>query len=836
MNLYLPVQIRNKKMHVLKLQVPQRGKKIKPIFSFIVERTEHCLLNIDTVTPILISDSGAARNIDISDHSFFIRRENVEAIKDYIDTTFIKDMPLYRASIVALDNLKNKTDNAKDCFVNLPTGTPDDDLLCLAADNMIEDHFVLIIDYKDATGNTYLDVIRYYMYHEGEATAASIDFGSEASQVRIVNTLANENLVSLFKEIADPSGEKWTNTHRFWQGSDEADENKGLFKSVFFIDQNPGMTKFGDVPMKNDENTFVQILNKYEADAVKDFEVYPNSKLLEIAGEDLGLSSKSINFPANNDKEVIATNPSISDGEQQEKISRIITSQFLYAIIHKIKNSEVCLRLILLVPNVYYQYKVHYLMESLYQDFDIFKQNDKSIKLRGMEVDVLSESDASFLGYNQSEEIKKGEYILIIDAGKGTTDFSILQKIDTDKKFRGIYRNGIPASGNVVTYSFYEALVDYCKQYWETDVVELLKKETARGDKIQFMDLLEKLKAEYSNNNWHKSGQNIDSKSKITNLSELNKAIRLEFIDKKNHIPNIESYIGIDPEGNMVGERNTNIQKITSMLYEKLNLFMQDNPGIKFAGAILTGRGFLFNPFAESIKQKLVDAKWIANKSLIHRINDIKAKNVCVIGAFRSNESFNINNNSSLISYPMVSTKQRQNIIGKILQILGIYKLLKLINRLNSQANDNAFFYNGITTFGKEQLVNISGRKYRIDTNLVDKCTLFFVGEHFLWQIGENEVKSLECKKAIADNRAVEQTDDNSLTKELVIKSLFPFVNKSIDIADFIDSHVEVQSLPENSSTSENNEEEATTHQQMPTDVILDDSYETSGDQDNILD
>ena len=272
------------------------------------------------------------------------------------------------------------------------------------------------------------------------------------------------------------------------------------------------------------------------------------------------------------------------------------------------------------------------------------------------------------------------------------------------------------------------------------------------------------------------------------------------------------------------------------MLYEKLNLFMQDNPGIKFAGAILTGRGFLFNPFAESIKQMLVNAKWIENKSLIHRINDIKAKNVCVIGAFRSNESFNINNNSSLISYPIVSTKQQQNIFGRLMQIIGVYKLLNLIHRLQSQSNENAFFYNGITTFGKEQLVNISGRKYRIDTNLVDKCTLFFVGEHFLWQIGEKEVKLLECKRFIADNRAVEQTDDNLLTKELVIKSLFPFVNKSIDIADFIDSHIEVQSQPENSSASGNKEGEVTKPKQEPTDVLLDDSHDISGGQDDILD
>ena len=323
MNLYLPVQIRNKKMHVLKLQVLQQGKKIKPIFSFIVERTEHCLLNIDTATPILISDSGAARNINISDYSFFIKRENIEAIEDYVDTTYIKDMPLYRASIVSLDDLKNRTDNAKDCMVKLPTGTPDEDLLSLAADNNIEDNFVLIIDFKDVDGNTYLNVIRYYMYDEGEATAASIDFGSEASQVRIANALANENLVGLFKEIIDPNGKKYGDIHRFWQGSDEGNNgNNGLFKSVFFINQNPGDTKFGDIPMKNGDETFVQILNKYETQAVKGLEVYPNSKLLEIAGDDLGLSTQRINFKEGSDNDVIAINPSISDRWQQEKIHR----------------------------------------------------------------------------------------------------------------------------------------------------------------------------------------------------------------------------------------------------------------------------------------------------------------------------------------------------------------------------------------------------------------------------------------------------------------------------------------------------------------------------------
>lgn len=839
MNLYLPVKIRGTKMHVLKLQVPQNGNKIKPIFSFIVERASNRLLNIDTDTPILISDSGATRNINISDHSFFIKRENIKDIEDYIDTTYIKDMPLYRASIVSVDDLKNNADNAKGCSVKLPTGNPKEDFLSLAADNRVENNFVLIIDYTDVIGNTYLNVIRYYMYDNGGATAASIDFGSEASQVRFVNTVANENLVSLFKDIAasnlTPDAKKtWMEAHRFWQGSDTG-SNTGLFKSVFFINQQPGMTKFGDIPMKNGNKTFVQILNKNEAEAVADLEVYPNSKLLEIAGENLGLSAQRIRFDRNNDREVIAVNPSISDGEQQEKISRIITSQFLYAIIHKIKDSEVCLRLILLVPNVYYQYKVHYLMESLYQDFDIFKQNDESIKLRGLEVDVLSESDASFLGYNQSEKIKKGEYILIIDAGKGTTDFSILQKIDTDKKYRGVYRNGIPASGNVVTYSFYEALVDYCKKYWNTDVVELLKKETARGDKIQFMDLLEVLKAEYSNTN--KPKQNIESKSQITNLPELNAAIRSEFIDKGNHIPNIDFYIGSAAEWNKDGEqKKTNIQKITTMLYEKLDLFMQDNPGVKFAGSILTGRGFLFDPFAESIKQMLVDSKWIENKNLIHRINDITAKNICVRGAFSSNQSFNINNNSSLISYPIVSIKSQQNFFGRLMQIIGVYKMLNFIHRMYSPVSkEDAFFYNGITTYGKEQLVNISGRKYRIEANLADKCTLFFVGEHFLWQIGDDKVELLECKKSIADNRSVEQTDDNLLTTELVIKSLFPFVDRSIDIADFIDPQIEIPSQADDSSTSDNAAGEDIHSQQEPEGIITDNSFGTSGDQNDIL-
>jgi hypothetical protein len=158
-----------------------------------------------------------------------------------------------------------------------------------------------------------------------------------------------------------------------------------------------------------------------------------------------------------------------------------------------------------------------------------------------------------------------------------------------------------------------------------------------------------------------------------------------------------------------------------------------------------------------------------------------------------------------------------------------------LISRLNSQSNDNAFFYNGITTFGKEQLVNISGRKYRIDTNLIEKCTLFFVGEHFLWQVGDKEVKLLECKKDIAET-AVEQTDDNLLTKELVIKSLFPFVNRSIDIADFIDSHVEIKNQSDNGSVSGNKDGSVVKSEQEIINVVKEDSNDTFGVQDDILD
>jgi hypothetical protein len=76
-----------------------------------------------------------------------------------------------------------------------------------------------------------------------------------------------------------------------------------------------------------------------------------------------------------------------------------------------------------------------------------------------IEYETISESDAAFMGYQQTHadevNLSNGEIALVIDCGKGTTDISMLLA-DDNENYSSFFRTGFAGAGNVQLYGFAE--------------------------------------------------------------------------------------------------------------------------------------------------------------------------------------------------------------------------------------------------------------------------------------------------------------------------------------------------------------------------------------------
>lgn len=145
-----------------------------------------------------------------------------------------------------------------------------------------------------------------------------------------------------------------------------------------------------------------------------------------------------------------------------------------------------CVRFYVLMPNVYTHFEVCNRLRMLRNDIKGMLSNNSEqkkenndtnepeksqniLRVKAVELIVVSESDASLLGaldrltdVYSDKPLEPGLYLLI-DAGKGTTDFSIVDYQEMpEEKLVSMYRSGIVGAGNAITYAhLFGLLHDY---------------------------------------------------------------------------------------------------------------------------------------------------------------------------------------------------------------------------------------------------------------------------------------------------------------------------------------------------------------------------------------
>jgi len=499
-----------------------------------------------------------------------------------------------------------------------------------------------------------------------------------------------------------------------------------------------------------------------DQNSYKDLEILPNMKLIELLDFNNSLFDFDITFNDGNpynDYETYVT--PFADKQTREGTLRLILSSFLYCLLENkiIENYNVperhkrFLRLIVLMPNVYYQKKIYSIIKNLYNDFNKIIKNQRYAQYGGIEIQMISESDAAFVGTKKDPSIPRIDasngYFLVIDAGKGTTDFSILKQYSNFSKFDSVYRAGIPTSGHLLTYAFYEAIRDYLNSKGITLNDKLLGAE--RATLLKFMECLETFKIYHSdieNNENNEINFNLDKKSSLDDIISF---LNDNLIKNRIRIPNSKEKV------------EKKIEELTDEIEKAIEYGVKACPGFKnFEQVLLTGRGFLFDKFKEAVEDMLSKKGWVNDKQLVVSYSSDRAKYICLEGAFSSGRKVEINKNSELIGRPIIQRLEDK----KKCWINKILKSKRIVN--NSDELDTEFFYEGVRGITQQNLsVRIGGKEVDKFFEDQDEKRLYFIGDGFIFQ----------TKYGIEN---IEEDYLNLQLTPLVMQTLFPFFKGSI--------------------------------------------------------
>lgn len=390
-----------------------------------------------------------------------------------------------------------------------------------------------------------------------------LDFGSEASQMLISrhgNNDFNRGESELFSNCAEHfyGIESGTIRERTYDQQEEGDNE--LFRSIFFLPKNID----GDQPSEGsvfakpgEDDPLLDFITKRD-DSEKGQRL-PNIKISYLSGE-------------------------APDEVDPATLHQAIVMRFIHEAVMEVKDrengmqrSEQCaIRMYILVPNVMEQAQVSNFIQSIQNNLetDAFRSLlPESLKNAVFDIRSYSESDASFIYWleNPDEPITEGEY-LIIDVGKGTTDFSII-KVEDGQNAVSIYRSGFVGAGNAITYAMFENYIasmggiNHCEEYTRKILTEA---EDALLYRLE--NALEDSKRHYG----------------TVNPTRLN--------NRFGNGTNVETMIEMIANQGPIDDNRGIILSTIHDIIEKIVLNVKET---KFKKVILSGRAFKYKPFLD---------------------------------------------------------------------------------------------------------------------------------------------------------------------------------------------------------------------------------------------
>ncbi len=643
--------------------------------------------------------------------------------------------------------------------------------------------------HTDNTSSVFEYTLRIHLKRPDKIIEAVIDFGSEASQIAF--TSKDElHAVRIRETLSDNffpgNGDKITN----WAQQDY-ENSPNLFVSNFFIDEASNDRKMEryrkpfEFKNTSDGDDYLHILNDMSGIPTT-MRQLPNIKLAQF-------SPDSVDFK-------VAYN---SKKNSRFKVARddiymTILGQLIHALlaaISEIRGEEEkakALKVTLLVPNIYSQKRVSQLIQDvtncISDIFDIY-EDDYGIYC-GVEVQTFSESDAAFLGImdNKDREIINNSRYLVVDAGKGTTDISVVHTGEKKGDYRGVFRTGFAGAGQVITYAILETLITVITNKLPQKRKEILHKIANSFDtqqKLQFFQVIEVLKRNISDK--EKADYALEDLTTGAN-ADIIKSILTPKEGRDEEFDNLKKLLkNINESGKKLGDYfdliGTTVDGLCHEIIEKIKEINLNSNGeaIKFDTLILTGRAFKFAIFREKFKAKVEETFSISKTEWVEKL----AKNACLTGCL--NIPTGINLNSDIVGRPYLLRS------GNKIEVKG-GKWWPLSTRSKSQpvAEDDAmeFYLNGLTEsdYSEAQKVIINGYEYNLnktsvfDSENVDDVNIFYSGSDFLIRIPQ-EVYKLTQKLEVPDGNEIQYNT-------FLWRSLYPYLSKEAQIDDIYISNV----------------------------------------------
>lgn len=476
------------------------------------------------------------------------------------------------------------------------------------------DDYLVIVKY----GN-YIGEIPIRCVPESQVYDVVLDFGSESTQM-LIRRFDDDNrveqhkifngVINHFYNISSVKGDRVY---------DQQDEEDTLFRSVFFKKKKGEMSKsFLCDPPSKDDSFFNFISSRRDSRG----ERIPNVKIAYLTGKNV-------------------------EGTTKEQLHRGIILRFLHeAIMHimeeenkRERNCPIAVRLTLLIPNVLPQKSTSELLKDLREkaNSSLFKEHFKDkINIVLFEIRSCSESDASFLDWMLSKECPKtpGKRYLIVDVGKGTTDFSIV-KVSDAHNVVSEYRAGFVGAGNAISYAIFQ---NYMHKLGGDKMQEITK--TMLSAESALLYDLENIIEEYKHNwNLPISNKNISA------ITVMKPEVILDRIKELGQIGDSAHYV------------EKMAKKIADNIIDRLPLNME----IDYL--VFSGRAFKFAMLREQIEKSL-EEHFKKSKKNIKTVpyNARRAKNGCLYGPLNG---INLSLESQMVGFPEIYDSTEQPLINK---------------------------------------------------------------------------------------------------------------------------------------------------------------------------
>lgn len=471
---------------------------------------------------------------------------------------------------------------------------------------------VSTLDFELRFKEEYVTTITFHCVPLDDLYNVVLDFGSEASQMLICKNNPDSavvpekvfaNTLLHFYDVQKVKGKRVF---------DQQDDDDKLFRSIFYLKKNAEMSSSFeyDRPSKNDP--FFSFLSKRTESHEGRI---PNIKIAYLTG---------------------AVVNEVSD---MHILHRGIVSRFLHEAIYRIseisnnKSNKVGINFTVLLPNVMPQNAVSsflYNMRRIANSRDFLNANGSNLQIECIAVNSYSESDASYLeclhqaalpGSSNKMKIMPGKRYLVIDIGKGTTDFSLV-RLSSATSAISEYRAGFVGAGNAVSYAIF---ADYMEAIAGNKAHALIDKMLKAEPAVLF-ELENKI--EDIKKNWiqGKDATNFEPISSVDNITT--EAI----LDK------------IDELG-VINDLNDNVEKMLKQISERITDQVPLD-GVDYV--VLSGRSFKFTKLKEQLENYLCKK---TRKNIEVYFNPETAKNGCLYGPLRK---IGMSLESQMVGFPFV--------------------------------------------------------------------------------------------------------------------------------------------------------------------------------------